>query len=143
MERLIRFRSGSTPNTFTSTFCPTLSNSLGWFRRAQEISERWTRPSAPPISTKAPKSARLMTCPVRSRPLRKDQPIAASIDLDDLGDDRFPHHLRPALVGRLPFRPPTPREAHLRGRDKPPRPAHLHDQPALVIPGDRPLEAIL
>ena len=68
IERLIRLRSGSSDNTLTSTLSPILSNSRGCAIRFQEISDRCTSPSAPPMSMKAPKSARLMTCPVRISP---------------------------------------------------------------------------
>ena len=68
VERPMRLRSRSILITCTCTSCPTLSTSLGCFMRSQDNSERCTSPSAPSIFTKAPKSAMLVTRPVRISP---------------------------------------------------------------------------
>ncbi len=48
--------------------------------RSQEISDKWTKPSAPLILTKAPNSARLVTLPVRTSPSVSSLKIRSLID---------------------------------------------------------------
>ncbi len=54
--------------TLTSTFWPILSSSLGWLMRLQDMSVMWSRPSMPPRSMNAPKSAMFLTSPATMSP---------------------------------------------------------------------------
>ena len=54
--------------TRTSIFWSILSSSLGWLMRLQDMSVMWSRPSMPPRSTKAPKSAMFLTVPETMSP---------------------------------------------------------------------------
>ena len=68
MERAIFFASMSTFITKTFTSSPIFSRSSGAVLRSHEISERCTRPSAPPRSTKTPKLRMDVTLPTRISP---------------------------------------------------------------------------
>jgi len=68
IERPMRLRSRSMLITLTLTSSPTLSTSLGLSMWSYVISEICTKPSAPPILTKTPKSAMLVIRPVRTSP---------------------------------------------------------------------------
>ena len=66
--RAIFSRSLSTCRTMTSIWSSILSMSLGWLIRPQLMSVMCSRPSMPPRSTKAPKSAMFLTVPLRTWP---------------------------------------------------------------------------
>jgi len=95
------------------------------------------------MSTNAPKSARLMTWPLRTSPglisasscsfcASRVSLAAAHFDLRSLAD-----HAPPLLLRRLAaFRAAPARRAQLRGRDEAAHIAQLDDQPALVEAGD-------
>ncbi len=136
----------------TWTLSPGLSTSEGCLTRLQEISERWTRPSAPPISTKAPKSHTELTVPVRTSPslsressssflrlaglldglaLGEDQAVAVTVDLDHLELEIGVHHARHIrlLLGLGAAADPV----HLRGGHKAADSVEVDEQAALVI----------
>ena len=93
-------RSLSTCRTITSTWSSILSMSLGWLIRPQLMSVMCSRPSMPPRSTKAPKSAMFLTVPLRTWPtadlLEQLLLLGLAGDLDQLAaaDD----DVAPALV---------------------------------------------
>jgi hypothetical protein len=95
-------------STLTSIFWSILTSSLGWLTRPHDMSVMCSRPSMPPRSTNAPKSAMFLTVPltmspslrVSSRRLfaslalfsmslrRRDDDVATlGVDLEDLGAD--------------------------------------------------------
>jgi hypothetical protein len=105
--------------TLTSIFSSILTASRGWLTRPQDMSVMWSRPSMPPRSTNAPKSAMFLTVPLTSLASSRsaisffasprsffdelaaadDDVATLGVDLEDLGADLRPMN-SPMSCGR-------------------------------------------
>ena len=145
--------SRSIERILTWTFWSMETTSLGWPTRPQAMSVMCSRPSMPPRSTNAPKSAMFLTTPSRiwptphlreepllgvlalfldQAPARDDDVAPVGVDLQDLAGDFLPDVRR--HVGRTP-------DVHLAGRQEH-RHADVHQQAALDLAADAALDHV-